>query len=292
MNLIKSVKTGVSTIYLKGKKYLPEIMLAGGVITGIAALGMTVRATFKMADKLNEIEENGEVDKKEIAKEAVKTYAIPASLAVTSTGLYIASFSKMKARYIGMLGLYNAVSISFESYRNRVINDVGFAKDEEYLYGIEKETIDKIEVDENGKKKKVKEEQEFIKGEVPFLSPYSIIWGPTFSDGSKNWNWDENNNFNYMFLKAKESECNDLFKSRPVPHLFLNEVYDAIGYPHTKEGALVGWCLGNGDNVVDFGLYNNETEKVKRFVKDDKGKIVLDFNVDGVIIDLIDKRRK
>ena len=68
----------------------------------------------------------------------------------------------------------------------------------------------------------------------------------------------------------------------------MNEVYDMLGIPRTKAGQIVGWIYDeecpNGDNVIDFGIY--ESNKATRdFVNGYERTILLDFNVDGPILD-------
>ena len=81
-----------------------------------------------------------------------------------------------------------------------------------------------------------------------------------------------------------------MLKSRG--HLFLNEVYDLLDIPRSKAGQVVGWVYNKnnnvkGDNYVDFNIYDI-TDKAKRsFVNGYERTILLDFNVDGVIYDLI-----
>jgi hypothetical protein len=71
-------------------------------------------------------------------------------------------------------------------------------------------------------------------------------------------------------------------------HLFLNEVYDSLGMPRSEAGAVVGWIMGAGDDYVNFGvLIDNDMCIVDFFYADDE--ILLDFNVDGVIFDKIEK---
>ena len=70
-------------------------------------------------------------------------------------------------------------------------------------------------------------------------------------------------------------------------HLFLNEVYDLLGFPRTKAGAVVGWIYDErhpiGDNFVDFGIFNIQREKARDFVNGYEAAIILDFNVVGDI---------
>jgi hypothetical protein len=92
-----------------------------------------------------------------------------------------------------------------------------------------------------------------------------------------------------MFLRAQQQYAND--KLRANGHLFLNEVYDMLGIPRTKAGQVVGWVYDAenpiGDNYVDFGIYDIHRETVRNFVNGYERTILLDFNVDGNIWDLM-----
>ena len=61
--------------------------------------------------------------------------------------------------------------------------------------------------------------------------------------------------------------------------------------PKTKAGQVVGWVYDPehpvGDNYVDFGLFDLDRERVRRFVNGDERNILLDFNVDGNIWELM-----
>ena len=74
-------------------------------------------------------------------------------------------------------------------------------------------------------------------------------------------------------------------------YLFLNDVYDMFGIPRTKAGQIVGWIYDEkhpeGDNYVDFGIYDMNRESCRNFVNGYERTILLDFNVDGPILDLI-----
>ena len=90
-----------------------------------------------------------------------------------------------------------------------------------------------------------------------------------------------------MFLVNMQMWMNDKLRARG--HVFLNEVYDALGFERTHAGAVVGWIMqkdGEGDNYVDFGIYN-DSERANAFINGMEKSILLDFNVDGVILDYI-----
>jgi hypothetical protein len=72
--------------------------------------------------------------------------------------------------------------------------------------------------------------------------------------------------------------------------VFLNDVYDMLGIPRSKAGAVVGWIVSeNGDNFINFGVFDGRQEVIRDFVNGIEGAILLDFNVDGVIYDKLDE---
>ena len=86
-------------------------------------------------------------------------------------------------------------------------------------------------------------------------------------------------------------------KLRANGHVFLNEVYKELGFDDTKAGQVVGWIYDpenpNGDNYIDFGIYDvyncskSEAERKTAFVNGYERSIILDFNVDGNIWELM-----
>ena len=70
--------------------------------------------------------------------------------------------------------------------------------------------------------------------------------------------------------------------------MFLNEVYEQLGFEHTSAGAVVGWIYGGfGDDYVDFGIFNESYKPARDFINGYNNAVVLDFNVDGVIYNQI-----
>ena len=94
-----------------------------------------------------------------------------------------------------------------------------------------------------------------------------------------------------MYLRHQQNYANELLRSRG--YVFLNDVYDMLGIRRTKAGQIVGWVYDeknpNIDNYIDFGIYNVHYEGARDFVNGFECSILLDFNVDGPIIDLINK---
>jgi hypothetical protein len=103
--------------------------------------------------------------------------------------------------------------------------------------------------------------------------------------------WSKDAEYNLMFLLQVQQHANNVLRSRysenKVGWLFLNEVYEMLGLPKTKAGQIVGWIYKenntDGDNYVDFGIFNSD--KNAKFVNGFEKSIILDFNVDGPIID-------
>lgn len=91
------------------------------------------------------------------------------------------------------------------------------------------------------------------------------------------------------FLKNQQNYCNDLLKTKG--HLFLNEVYDILGMLETEAGKVVGWVYDEknpiGDNFVDFGIFDMNDERNFDFINGYENTAILDFNVDGNILDYI-----
>lgn len=115
---------------------------------------------------------------------------------------------------------------------------------------------------------------------VPNVSIYARFFN------SANPNWSKNSVYNLMFLKIQQDYANDILRTRGF--LFLNDVLDLLGIPRTEVGAVVGWTYRKdntiGDNFVDFGI---DADRNQDFVNGHDNTPLLDFNVDGCILDKI-----
>lgn len=113
-----------------------------------------------------------------------------------------------------------------------------------------------------------------------------------FDEGCKGWQKDAE--YNLIFLKSMQNYANDLLKTRG--YLFLNEVYDLLGIPRSREGQLVGWVYDKDNpkkgDPVDFGLVNSTDFMTREFVNGYRRTVMLDFNVDGNIINVLEGKEE
>jgi hypothetical protein len=304
------------------KKFSPEILMVSGVVGIVGSTVLACRATLKVDEVLDGAKENLEkikathekantpgeeneyfkknytdkdykkdlaIQYKNTAIDLVKLYGPAVTLGLVSIGFILGSHGIMKKRNVALVAAYKTVEDAFAKYRKRVVEEYGEEKDRDYITGTRRKVVE--EVNEKGKKTGKTTEEVTI-------DPNAIsVYAKYFDKSSIN--WSETAEYNRMFLQNQQNYANDLLHSRG--HVFLNEVYDALGIPRSSEGAVVGWVMGHGDDFIDFGIFNdvkayandhdNETvgEKRRDFVNG-YGKacaVLLDFNVDGVIYDLI-----
>ena len=217
--------------------------------------------------------------------ELVKLYGPAATTTVTGFTLILGGHHMISKRSAAISAAYKALEEGYNQYRQRVREDLGADYDRKYLYGLKEENTEITVVGEDGEEKKL-ETTVYQPGDkttdqiLQQASPYARF----FDEFSTQ--WTRNPEYNLMFLNAQQNYAND--KLHSVGHLFLNEVYEMLGLPHTKAGSVVGWVLNKGgDNCVDFGIYDLHNQIKRAFVNGFEPSILLDFNVDGVIYDLI-----
>jgi len=290
------------------QKFSPEILLCLGITGIVASNVLACKATLKVEavldnhrDKVDKIHkcwekvEEGEIDISEYSEQDknkdlvvtytqttvdfIKLYGPAVTLGVASIACIVAGQGIMKKRNIALMAAYKIVEEGFAAYRKRVIEEHGEEIDYMYKHGLRKqEVIEAAYIDEEGIKHKAQKKQAFI-DDPNGLSVYARFFDESCDQ------WTKNPEYNLMFLRSQQNYYNDMLKSRG--HVFLNEVYDALGIPRTQAGAVVGWMISNnGDNYIDFGVFDGDRPRVRNFVNGYERSILLDFNVDGVIYDL------
>lgn len=308
MNKLQVVKLGLSKMAgrsgLLAQKYSPEILIGAGIVGLVASTVMACRATVKAEEILDKTHE--QLDMVKFAKEAMpqeeyteqdyrkdlvvvyaqtglafaKLYLPAIALGAASIGCILGAHGILKKRNVALMAAYKVMQESYDNYRQRVVDEFGADKDRQYRCGIHEEEVIVTEEDENGKKKKVKKTIEVADTDGVNCSPYARFFDET------NDNWSKSPGQNALFVKCQQNWANDLLNGRG--HIFLNEVYDALGLPRSAEGQMVGWIKnGDGDGFVDFGIYDLDNARSRDFVNGYERNVLLDFNVDGVIYNLI-----
>lgn len=297
----------------KLKKHSPEILVVTGVIGGVVSAVMACKATTKVNFVLEETKrqidivhagveagevqgymDNGEVGmipytaedaKKDTAivygqttLKFIKLYGPSVALGTLSVASILTGHNMLRKRNLALAAAYQVVDTGFKQYRNNVIERFGEQMDRELKYNIKAKEIEETTTDKKGKEKTVKKTVEVAE---PSRSPYTFC----FDESSCFWVRDaESNKF---FLARQQDYANEKLRARG--HLFLNEVLEMVGLPHTRAGAVVGWVYDEahpiGDNYIDFGVFDIHCEAARNFVNGLEKSVWLNFNVDGNILD-------
>lgn len=283
------------------KKHSPEILVVAGVVGGVTSAVMACKATTKAGDIIEDTKsqldiihkgmEDGNIRGVKYTKEDgtkdltivytqtavkfIKLYGPAVALGTVSIVSILAGHNITRKRNLALAAAYTTIDNSFKQYRNRVIERFGEELDRELRYDIKAKEVEETVVNEDGTESTVKTTVNVIDPNT--ISDYSRIFDEC------NTSWSKSPEHNLVFLKQQQNYANDLLKSRG--HLFLNEVYDMLGFPRTQAGQIVGWVYDEvnpiGDNFVDFGIYNLDSERARAFVNGYERSILLDFNVDG-----------
>lgn len=301
-SLSEAVTRGIGRQSLKLQEHAPKLLFGGGVVGMIGSTVLACRATLKLeevlekhqfdvdtAKSVREMHED-QYSQEDLQKDTAiiyvrtgaklaKLYSPAIGLGVISIAALTKSHSLLEDRNAALVAAYAALDRGFREYRERVIEKYGEEQDQEFRYSTE------VVAEGEGKsKKKVVRRVNIDDG--------PSIYARFFDETSEMWSKEPE--YNRLFLNCEQNWANDMLRARG--HLFLNEVYRRLGLDHTTAGSVVGWRLGSdndGDGYVDFGIFTRDgSEAVREFVNGREGAILLDFNVDGVIYDKIEKHRE
>ncbi len=288
------------------KKHSPEILATVGVVGVVASGVMACKATMKLndvledsketIDKIKEVSNNPSYAEKYSEEDAkkdltityaqtgvkiAKLYAPSIALGTFSLSCLLISNNILRKRNMALSAAYLTVDKSFKEYRNRVSERFGEQVEKEIRYNIKAQEMETTVKNEDGTETTVVEKVNVA--DPNLYSDYARFFDESCAA------WQKDPEYNLMFLKSQQQYANDLLISRG--RLFLNEVYDMLGIDRTKAGQVVGWVYDPvnpiGDNFVDFGIYDMDKERVRAFVNGYEPNILLDFNVDGNVWDLM-----
>lgn len=275
MNISPALQRTLSRTALKLQKYSPQILtavgIAGLVTAGVIAAKNTLKleATLETSkNRLEIVKEHPEATQQDLNRayaknifELAKLYAVPVTLSAASIVSILVGHNILHKRNLALVAAYKGLEQAFAEYRKRVVEEYGEDVDEKFRYGIR----DVTEVGEDGKKVKTQTVN-------PPTSDYIMEFGPD------NDNWSGNHEHNLFYVTRGQQWFNDALQTKG--HVFLQDVTRYLGLPDSKVGAVTGWVYdkGTGDDYIDFGIKD---------LQESHGYILLDFNVDGLILDLI-----
>lgn len=283
---------------LKTQKHSPVILFSAGVIGFGATVFLASKATLELdavltanekkqgeAHDLHELTRLGKAEypkasydkdmkvlKIRLVRDITKLYAPAALVGLASIGALTGSHVILTNRNTGLMAAYAAIDKSYSEYRKRVIEEFGPDKDRELSFGAQSAEF----AIENPDGSVTVQNQTIYDG----VSRYAKIWSKDTSTS-----WSNRSDYNMTTLQMRQSYMNDILRMKG--HVLLNDVYDALGLDRTKEGCVVGWIKGGkGNNYIDFGI-GDHPDRLADFITGREQAILLDFNVDGVIYDLI-----
>lgn len=288
---------------LLAKKFAPELMLAGGLAAVGTSFYFTVQASRKVDELIDSAKEDIEIVKEaeftpdedgectipypenekkmgvrvlrfRMVKDIAVLYAPAITTGAVGVGLILASYGILKKRNVALFAAYDLVDKSYKMYRSRVVDELGKEADLRFKNG----AVKKKETQVNEKGKEVEVETYEVPANVP--SQYSV------TIGRDNYNWERDYTKSDMlhWLLIQQNFANDLLHSRG--HVFLNEIHDALGMKRTTAGQVVGWIRTSPEDRIDFNIQDLHT--ITNSVEDYENEtFILDFNVDGIVYDLV-----
>ena len=311
--IMNKLSRSVSRVGLKIKKHSPEILVVSGIIGGVTATVMACKATSKVNGILEEakrrmdvihdivehpeehVVENEEPYTEEDGKKALaivyaqtglkllKVYGPAIAVGTLSITSILAGHNILRKRYVATAAAYTILDKNFKDYRGRLIDRFGKELDKELRFNITPQEVEEVIVTEDGTEVVTKKTVDAI--DPTTVGDYSRFFDEWCTLYEKN-----NPDYNLMTLKMVLNHANDRLQANG--HLFLNEVFDMLGMARTPVGAVVGWIYDpsnpNIDSYVSFGdLYDPSNPNKRDFVNGREPAILLEFNCDGPIFELI-----
>lgn len=305
------------------KKHSPEICLAGGIISGVAATVVACKATLRAdaildayAETKEKIEEakreveSGEVEGLEYTEKDVKRdqmiamrdmifgfgklYAPAIGLGALSIGLILTSYKIINGRFVGLMSAYTTLDEGFKKYRSRVVDAVGAEKEAEIRTGVKNKKGFVKETTDTGEEKVVEKN---VDQRDPVLDDGEFAGSLIFSEFTSTAFQKHDPIYNESFLKAQEAYFNNVLQAKG--YVIEADVRKALGLKITPESLIRGWILDpavpNEHAPLSFGIRGpifretgDHVMKTGRIVKELSGREwLLEFNTDGVIWNLV-----
>lgn len=285
MNM-QTIKNGAcnvgSKLMLTFQHHSPAILLAVGIGGGITAAVMACKATLKLQQKLGEIQEEIDVAKSACTEEedakqyrsnvtkayiyagaqVAKLYAPPALVGAASIASILASKKIADNRLANSLNALSMTERLFSEYRQRVVENEGAEADRAYRYGIREYIEETPILDKNGNPKVDKKTGEVktakTKKNAIASSDADDPFARVFEQGQSEV-WDDDPIVNRNALALRMQYLNDRLRARG--YLFMNDIYEALGFPATSAGQDYGYLwTPDCQDVIDFGMNHRASD--------------------------------
>lgn len=279
--------------------HAPTLMVTGGVISMGAAVVTASKKTLELEEilapavqALDTVEQaightgyiGGEYTTKDAQKARIKIYtrasidltkhyAIPGVLFLAGTGLVFGGHRIMMKRNAALAVAFTTIQNAFQKYRERATEAMGPEFDRAMMSGWKKKEVLN---EETGKIETVSE----LDWDAIGNEPYARV----FEQGESSM-WQPDIYVNKDFLEIQRSYAQQLLNRQG--HLYLSDVYKALGLAESDLSRLVGWkviTLPDGTKsipTVDFGLDSPHADDWK-YTREHA--VYLDFNCQGLII--------
>ena len=309
--IVKSLSRGLHRTLFKLNQKSPEILLVAGIGGIVGSTVLACRATIKANEVVKDMKkelENIEIASTQADEAAyseedrvndlkavyiqnsiklAKIYAPAVAVGILSITGIVCSHGILRGRLGEAIAACATISSGFAKYRARVAEAIG--EDEELKIYHDVESYKESDVDEYDgiKLAKRRDNRDLVDG-------YSI-YARCFDEGNPLWRDDAK--YNLDRLRGIQRYLNE--KLERDGYLSLNDAYRELCFEPTSVGQLVGWIYDPnrtdrcGDNRISFGLYDpRRGPALGDFINGHEKSVFLDFNVDGVIVDKIDRIKK
>lgn len=310
MKFLEKVSNNMTKFKFEIKKHSPEILIGAGVVGVVGSCVLACIATTKVEKVLEEknkkieqihavqedeeLRQSGKYTENDAKKdltivytktglELIKLYSPAFLLGALSLSAIIGSHVILNKRNIALTSAYCILNKTFKNYRENVKERFGEKVDFQLKNNIKVKEVETVSVDEKGKQKVEKKEEYFIDSEGNKYSQYSRFFDETNEFWKSDWD------YNKTFLLQMQNYANEKLKAQGF--LFLNDVYDMLGFPRTQAGQIVGWTFDRKhpdtqaeEHFVDFGIYDVNKPSARDFVNGFEKSILLDFNVEGPVL--------
>lgn len=284
-------------LLLATKRNSPKIKF----LCGVAMFGVTLysmhKSTLKAQDIIKKREEdladieeaikgveNGEIEASDYTEKDVrsdrrivnvqfglrmgKNYALTATSAMITILLFHGAVADYRNLFVAVSAAHNALQMKYKDKMRFYKEKLGEEKFNEMENGFKADVTKKAQ--STGLKRPEDREEE-RRRRFPYARWFDELHG----------SWTEDPELNKMWLLGKQNILDVRLQTKG--HLFLNDMYEELGYPPTDAGRVMGIIRDNPDgsiNHVDFGLFNIHDQAARWFVNGLEPIFLIDFNVD------------